>query len=108
MKSILYEQLPSLRNDELEDLTCSNVGFVVIANSGNGAAISAFLKNERKYSMGKKTFLDRIQYVWEGRVGFSIVPFISVWNNALVKGLEVKSIEDVNWQVYCRFGRRND
>lgn len=107
MKSISYQSLSSLNNAEIESLMQSPEGFVVMASRNEKNNIMGFLENENRYLAGQRGLLDRLKYLWGGWRGFLIIPFVTVWNRALINGFVMDSVEEKETMYLLKFKRCN-
>ncbi|MDQ1817706.1 hypothetical protein RBA41_30835 [Massilia sp. CCM 9210] len=108
MKTIEFDHLASLMQDEIEELIMSTIEFVIVADGAKKHALLSFLESEEKYFNGERRFLDRIAYLWGARHAFSIIPFVTVWNKALINGFEIKSKKEIDSKIYLFFEKRGN
>ncbi|UOD31537.1 hypothetical protein INH39_07545 [Massilia violaceinigra] len=108
MKLIEFDHLASLRQDEIDELITSKLEFVIVADGEKKSSLLSFLENEERYFNGKRRLLERIAYLWGARHAFSIIPFVTIWNKALMNGLEIKSKKEINSKIYLSFDKRGD
>lgn len=104
MRSIKYADLLNLSTEAVNEITSSSDSFSIIADEKIGENIAIFLNNERDYLSRERTVLSRLRYLWVGRRGFSIVPFVSIWNAACVHGFVIGDISQIEggFEIFFR------
>jgi hypothetical protein len=83
-------------------------GFAISADQKTTDAIVKFVENEKRFLANKKSWRTRLAYLWGGLPGFSVVPFIGVWNSARLNGVIIKSIDKTGANYLIVFGPRAD
>lgn len=106
MKLVPYAHLLSLRSADINELIRLSDGFAIVVNRKLKNKIVKFLENEKRFLGGKKNLVTRLAYIWGARGSFSIIPFVSIWNRAMIEGITIQSIDEVNSEYHLRFGRR--